>query len=61
MVHTAKQMHPTIGQVIRVRFEQITVECAVSDVKSAWGKMRLQVEPVSGEGEQWIELERVVD
>ena len=60
MTHTAKQMQPAIGQIIEVGFESISIHCKVLDVKSAWGKIRLLIKPFSGNGEQWIELSRVI-
>jgi hypothetical protein len=58
---TATQMVPAIGQIVRVRFEDLKVTAKVVDVKTAWGRPRLQIEPVAGEGRQWIELGRVVE
>jgi hypothetical protein len=59
MSHTAKQMLPAIGQTVCVALESMHVLCIVVDVKSAWGKVRLLVKPVTGTGEQWIEMARV--
>ncbi len=57
---TAKEMLPAIGQQVAVRFEDITVNCTVRNVKSTYGRTRLLVAPTAGKGEQWIELPRVV-
>lgn len=59
MAHTAKQMIPAINEQVIVRFESITVDCTVNDVKSSYGNIRLLVIPVSGGGSQWVELGRV--
>lgn len=56
---TAKQMIPAIGQCISARFEELAVECTVQDVKQSYGRVRLLVAPVSGTGNQWIELQRI--
>jgi len=56
---TAKQMTPPIGATISVRFEQLRMLCTVQDVKCSYGQLRLLVSPVSGSGEQWIQLDRV--
>lgn len=56
---TAKAMHPAIGQIISVAFEQVTVACEVIDAKNAYGKLRLMVRPCQGTGYQWVELSRV--
>ena len=59
MAHTAKQMIPAVGHEINVHVETWTIPMVVTDVKSAWGRIRLEVEPVTGHGRQWIELSRV--
>ena len=59
MTHTAKYMSPAIGQQIIIHVESWMIPMIVKDVKSAWGKIRLQVEPVSGQGLQWVEMDRV--
>jgi len=56
---TAKQMLPALGAAVLVTFESVTVECEVIDVKNSYGKPRLLISPVSGSGEQWVELGRV--
>lgn len=56
---TATQMTPAIGMQVLVRCEGLAVECTVLDVKHSYGRPRLLVTPVSGVGEQWIELARV--
>lgn len=56
---TALKMLPAIGAHVHIRFESLTVECWVKDVKSSWGKPRLLIVPVVGTGEQWVELGRV--
>lgn len=56
---TARQMIPAIGVHVFVRFEELSIECWIKDVKNSWGKPRLLVAPVTGKGEQWVELGRV--
>lgn len=60
MTYTAKGMSVAIGQLVSIRMESLNIECEIMDVKSAYGKARLLVKPVSGTGEQWIELGRVL-
>ena len=57
--HTVNAMRPAIGQTVTVRFESIEVLCTVIDAKSAYGRVRYEVRPVSGSGSQWVELDRV--
>mgnify|MGYP001616050148 CR=1 len=56
---TARQMLPAIGQSVTVRCESLHVACTVEDVKNSYGRNRLLVRPLSGSGQQWVELERV--
>jgi hypothetical protein len=56
---TASQMLPAIGQTVRAQFEDLTIDVRVSDVKSSYGRVRLLVSPVSGTGQQWIEVSRL--
>jgi hypothetical protein len=56
---TALDMIPAIGARVSVRFESIQIEATVKNVKNSWGQPRLLIAPVSGSGEQWVELGRV--
>ena len=57
--HTANEMIPAIGQGVTVRFEDLHIHCTVRDVKSSYGRIRLLVSPVSGNGSQWVEPSRI--
>ena len=57
---TVRELTPAIGAEVNVRFESPVIRCTVLDAKSAWGKVRLEVAPMSGTGAQWVELERLV-
>jgi len=59
MTNTATQMIPAVGKQINVHVETWVIPMMVTDVKNAWGRIRLEVEPISGTGRQWIELTRV--
>ena len=59
MAHTAAKMAVAIGQTVNVRVESFTIQMKVLDVKSAWGNIRLEVEPLNGTGSAWIELSRI--
>ncbi len=56
---TANQMLPAVGASVEVRFEELTIQATVLDVKHVWGKARLLIAPVAGAGQQWIELSRL--
>jgi hypothetical protein len=60
MEYTAKQMAPAIGCTVLIRLEQFGVPMVVIDVKSAWGKVRVQVAPVGGQGEAWVDADRLI-
>jgi hypothetical protein len=56
---TAVEMLPALGQYMYVRFESISVLSRVVNVKQSYGRVRIQIVPVNGEGEQWVELSRI--
>lgn len=56
---TVRDMQPAIGASVLVQFESLSVCCIVSDAKSAYGRVRIQVQPQSGQGSQWVELSRI--
>jgi hypothetical protein len=56
---TATEMIPYVGQTVMVRCESLTIECRITNVKCAWGKTRVEIEPTAGNGRQWVELARV--
>lgn len=57
---TAMEMTAVIGARVRVMFESLEIECSITDVKRVYGRVRYQVEPVSGNGRQWVEETRVL-
>lgn len=60
MAITAKEMIVAVGANVLVRCEDLWVTCVVVDVKNAYGKNRLLVRPMVGDGTQWVEMGRIV-
>lgn len=60
MANTAKQMIIAVGSNVLVRCEDLWVTCVVEDVKNSYGRERLLVRPVVGDGTQWVEMSRIV-
>jgi hypothetical protein len=58
---TANEMIPSVGQAVLVNFDQINIACIIRDVKTSYGRVRLLVEPISGVGQQWVEISRLRD
>jgi hypothetical protein len=56
---TVRELTPAIGERIYVRFEQLTIDCTVVDAKNSWGQVRLLIQPVTGTGQQWVEMGRI--
>lgn len=54
----AKELSEWIGKSIAVTFGDLSFECEVTDAKSAYGNLRLQIKPRSGTGETWIDSAR---
>ena len=57
--NTVTQLLPAVGALVAVRMEDMVINCRVTDAKSAWGQVRLQVEPLAGSGSQWVDISRV--
>lgn len=56
---TCNDMIPAIGARVSAKFEDLRITCTVLNVKSSYGRVRLLVSPMSGTGEQWIEMSRI--
>lgn len=53
---TANSMTSWVGRQVYIEPSRgMFVLCNVVDVKSAYGKQRLQIEPVAGQGRTWID------
>ncbi len=48
-----------IGKTGLLRCEYLSVDVTVADAKRSYGRTLLLVRPVSGNGEQWVEENRV--
>lgn len=55
---TCRTMQPALGAWVQVRCEDLWIECEVKDIKNAYGRVRVLVQPLAGEGTQWVELSR---
>lgn len=55
---TADTMH-AIGQTVNYRVGEMMVQVRVSDVKTVWGQLRVQITPLMGSGSQWVNVESV--
>ena len=60
--YTAVEMSPAVGALVQLRAGsagELWIDCVVEDVKNSWGKNRLLVRPVAGDGRVWVELSSV--
>jgi hypothetical protein len=53
------EMQQLINQHVYLPTDGLLVECVVKDAKQAYGKLRVQVVPISGIGETWVDASRV--
>jgi hypothetical protein len=60
MAKTVKELSFAIGSQVLVRFESLEIQCIVADAKNSYGRERFLVRPVTGNGEQWIEMSRLI-
>ena len=56
---TVKTLQIALGQIVGVHSESWIIPMEVLDVKQGWGKVRFLVQPLSGCGQQWVEIERL--
>jgi len=58
---SARELVALIGQTAELRCESgaLSVAVLITDAKSAYGRTRVLVSPVSGSGEIWADLDRV--
>jgi hypothetical protein len=52
-------MIPAVGQMVQLRAGELWIDCTVIDVKNSWGKNRLLLAPVAGDGTAWFEMSSV--
>ena len=55
---TATERAELVGREGTVNLDGLNVSVVVVDVRDAWGRLQLQVRPVSGNGEIWVLRER---
>lgn len=48
-----------IGKTGALRCEYLSVDVNVADAKRSYGRTLLLVRPISGTGEQWVEVSRI--
>lgn len=58
-INTAVAMQPYIGQAVSVEFDKVHVHCLIVDLRTVWGKTQYQIQPLAGEGVQWVEAGRI--
>lgn len=58
---TVREQAQLIGRTGFIRYgsTSMTIEVTVTDVKEAYGKTRVRVEPIVGTGHAWVELTTV--
>ena len=53
---TARELQQSIGKLVYYRGGEIRFLCRVLDAKEEFGRVRLLITPIAGEGEQWREF-----
>lgn len=59
MLNVAK-LSQALGTRVLVRFGSVSVWAVVNDVRKVWNRVDLLIQPESGEGEEWVSMDRVV-
>jgi hypothetical protein len=57
---TYTSMAKLIGKTAKLNIERLLVSVHVMDVKTAFGRIDVLVEPVTGSGEKWVSSEKIV-
>ena len=56
---TAKQMGVAIGVAVMYQSGELSFACVVTDAKNAYGQVRVQITPMTGDGSQWVNASSV--
>ena len=57
MHKTVNQLSPAIGHICNYPSNGLMVEVRVIDAKNSYGVPRLLIEPVSGSGQTWVNVD----
>ena len=57
---TVTQMSEVLGKRVDVTMCGLTVACEIRDAKVSYGRARLLIAPLAGNGTVWIEPQKVV-
>ena len=58
---TARELQAKIGKLCYLQASGLEILCEVTDAKTAYGQMRLQIEPKQGKGRAWVAAASVRD
>ena len=56
---TSNQMQALIGRQAMLRVEKMHIRVDVLDARVCWNRTDCLVEPLGGEGQQWVSCERL--
>ena len=57
---TSSQLKANVGRSAYLRSETLMIEVEITESRVDFGKIRYQVRPVSGRGEQWVDESRIL-
>lgn len=58
---TVSQLQAKIGKLVYLKASGLEVLCKVTDAKTAYGQMRVEIEPAEGKGRAWVSANSVRD
>lgn len=58
-MRTTAELQEFIGKEAWLSVEEFQVRVQIEDAKTAYGNVRVRVEPVGGIGSKWVSLDRV--
>ena len=60
MISTVNKMKPAIGMRGYLIIEELSIAVKIVDMRTRWGKVDAQIEPIAGCGKKWVEANRIV-
>lgn len=57
---SVKEMIALVGKTGTYTFDGMHVEVTIEDAKESWGRLLVQIVPVSGAGSKWTPVENVL-
>lgn len=58
---TTKELAQLINTIVRLQSEGLSVPVKILDARVSFGKIHVQITPVGGEGNTWVDHDRILE